>query len=56
MNSTQINDEIMYQITMKYVKEMVDKNFITVKEYNQINAKFNEKYGAKISCLFMENS
>lgn len=48
--------EIVYQITMKYVKQMLDKNLITCEEYHKINEVLETKYSAKISSLFLENT
>ena len=50
-----IKDEIAYQITMNYLKEMLDKRIISQEEYNKISAELKEKYNAKISPLFLEN-
>jgi hypothetical protein len=50
-----IKDEIAYQITMNYLKEMLDKRIISQEEYNKISAELKEKYTAKISPLFLEN-
>lgn len=48
--------EIVYQITMKYVKQMLEKNLITCEEYQKINDELDAKYSAKISHLFLENT
>lgn len=50
-----IKNEIAYQITMKYIKQMLEKNLITEEEYNKLSDEFKEKYTAKISHLFLEN-
>lgn len=50
----QIKNEIAYQITMNYLKDMLDKKIISIEEYNQMMAEFKEKYTPKISSLFFE--
>ena len=50
----QIKNEIAYQITMNYLKDMLDKKIISIEEYNQMMAEFKEKYTPKISGLFFE--
>lgn len=50
----QIKNEISYQITMNYLKDMLDKKIISIEEYNQMMAEFKEKYIPKISGLFFE--
>ena len=49
-----LKNEIAYQITMNYLKDMLDKKIISIKEYNQMMAEFKEKYTPKISSLFYE--
>ena len=49
-----IKNEIAYQITMKYIKQMLEKNLITEEEYNQMMAEFKKKYTPKVSHLFFE--
>ncbi|MGI6568086.1 MAG: SHOCT domain-containing protein [Erysipelotrichaceae bacterium] len=51
-----IKNEIAYQITMNYIKEMLDKRIISIEEYNQIMDELKEKYTPKISGLFFEIS
>lgn len=51
----EIKNEIAYQITMKYIKQMLEKNLITEEEYNKLSDEFKKKYTAKISHLFLEN-
>ena len=51
-----IRNEIAYQITMKYIKEISDKRIISIEEYNQIMDELKEKYTPKISGLFFEIS
>ena len=51
-----IRNEIAYQITIKYIKEMLDKRIISIEEYNQIMDELKEKYTPKISGLFFEIS
>ena len=50
----QIKNEIAYQITMRHLKDMLDKKIISIEEYNQMMAEFKEKYIPKISSLFFE--
>ncbi len=49
-----LKNEIAYQITMSHLKDMLDKNIISIEEYNLMMAKFKEKYAPKISGLFFE--
>lgn len=51
----QIKNEIAYQITMKYLKQMLEKNLISKEEYDKLSDEFEEKYTSKISRLFLEN-
>lgn len=46
--------EIVYQMTMKYVKQMLNEHLITIDEYNKIDAELQQKYSSKISHLFLE--
>lgn len=48
--------EIVYQLTMKYVKQMLEQKIITLKEYIKIDSELKEKYALKISPLFLEMS
>lgn len=56
MKNNQIKDEIVYQLTMKYVKKMLEQKIITLKEYIKIDSELKEKYALKISPLFLEMS
>ena len=49
-----LKNEIAYQITMNYLKDMLDKKIISIEEYNQMMAEFKEKYAPKVSPLFFE--
>ena len=49
-----IKNEIAYQITMNYLKDMLDKKIISIEEYNQMMAEFKKKYTPKVSSLFFE--
>ena len=49
-----IKKEIAYQITMKHLKDMLDKKIISKEEYNQMMDEFKEKYKPAISGLFFE--
>lgn len=51
-----IKNEIAYQITMNYLKNMLTQGIITNEEYNQIMDELKEKYTPKISGLFFEIS
>lgn len=48
-------DEITYQITMKILKELLNKNIITHGEYEKVKIKMLEKYNPKLT-LFTELS
>ncbi len=54
MKNNQIKNEISYQITMKYIKKMLEQKIISFEEYNKINEELKEKYTSKISPLFLE--
>ncbi len=54
MKNNQIKDEIVYQLTMKYVKKMLEQRIITLEEYVKIDSELKEKYALKISPLFLE--
>lgn len=49
-----IKNEIAYQITMNYLKQMLEQEIISVEEYNKMNDEIKEKYTPKISSLFFE--
>ena len=51
-----LKNEIAYQITMNYLKDMLDKKIISIEEYNQMMAEFKKKYTPKVSSLFFEIS
>ena len=50
----EIKKEIAYQITMKHLKDMLDKKIISKEEYNQMMDEFKKKYTPKVSHLFFE--
>lgn len=54
MKNNQLKNEVVYQITMKYVKQMLEKELITCEEYKKVCDKLREKYSSKISTLFLE--
>ncbi len=55
MNSTsQLEQELSYQITMNYLNQMLEKSLITKDEYLKINDELTAKYTLKISTLFFE--
>ena len=49
-----LKNELAYQITMNYLKDMLDKKIISMEEYNQMMAEFKKKYTPKVSSLFFE--
>jgi tyrosine-protein phosphatase YwqE len=49
-----IKNEIAYQITMNYLKDMLEKKIISIEEYNQMMVEFKKKYTPKVSHLFFE--
>lgn len=49
-----IKNEIAYQITMNYLKDMLEKKIISIEEYNQMMDEFKKKYAPKVSHLFFE--
>jgi hypothetical protein len=49
-----IKNEIAYQITMNYLKDMLEKKIISIQEYNQMMVEFKKKYTPKVSHLFFE--
>lgn len=52
--NSQIQNEIAYQMTMKYVKKMLENNLITKEEYTKINDEITAKYSAIMSPLFFD--
>lgn len=50
----QLEQELSYQITMNYLKQMLEKSLITKDEYLKINDELMAKYNLKISTLFFE--
>lgn len=44
-------DEITYQITLKILKDLLNKNTITQEEYEKFKIKMIEKYNPKITYL-----
>lgn len=51
-----IKNEIAYQITMNYLKDMLEKKIISLDDYNQMMDEFKDMYTPKISALFFEIS
>lgn len=51
-----VNNEIIYQITMNYIKQLLENEIISLEEYNQLNEEFVNKYKPIVSKLFYENS
>ena len=49
-----LKNEIAYQITMNYLKDMLEKKIISIEEYNQMMDEFKKKYAPKVSHLFFE--
>lgn len=52
--NNQVQNEIAYQMTMKYVKQMLENNLITSEEYTKISDELKAKYSVIISPLFFE--
>ena len=51
-----VNNEIIYQITMNYIKQLLEREVISLDEYNQLNEEFIKKYKPIVSRLFYENT
>lgn len=49
MNKTEINDELMYQLTMKYADELLKLNVITEEDYATFQSLLLKKYKPFIS-------
>ena len=49
-------NEIIYQITMNYIKQLLENEIISLEEYNQLNEEFINKYNPIVSKLFYEIS
>lgn len=49
-------NEIIYQITMNYIKQLLESEVISLDEYNQLNEEFINKYKPIVSRLFYENT
>lgn len=45
------NREIIYQVTMSYVRRFLRRNLITEEEYHEFNKKMIDKYNPKIGDL-----
>lgn len=51
-----VKNEIIYQITMNYIKQLLENEIISLEEYNQLNEEFINKYNPIVSKLFYEIS
>ena len=51
-----VKNEIIYQITMNYIKQLLENEIISLEEYNQLNEEFINKYHPIVSKLFYEIS
>ena len=49
-------NEIIYQITMNYIKQLLENEIISLEEYNRHNEEFINKYHPIVSKLFYEIS
>ena len=56
VNSMNLQNELMYQITMSIARRMFSEGLMTEDEYRQIDTIFREKYQPKIGTLFVDLS
>ncbi|MBR2087250.1 MAG: hypothetical protein IJ906_08970 [Oscillospiraceae bacterium] len=54
MNSVDLQNELMYQMTMSIARRMFSEGLMTEDEYRQIDTMFREKYQPKIGTLFVD--
>lgn len=48
------NKEIIYQVTMSYVRQLLRRNLITEENYHEFNMRMLEKYNPKIGDLIAD--
>lgn len=48
------NREIIYQVTMSYVRQLLRRNLITEEEYHEFNKKMLDKYNPEIGDLIAD--
>ena len=53
-NSVDLQNELMYQMTMSIARRMFSEGLMTEDEYRQIDTMFREKYQPKIGTLFVD--
>ena len=56
VNSVNLQNELMYQMTMSIARRMFSEGLMTEDEYRQIDTIFREKYQPKIGTLFVDLS
>ena len=54
VNSVDLQNELMYQMTMSIARRMFSERLMTEDEYRQIDTMFREKYQPKIGTLFVD--
>ena len=54
VNSVNLQNELMYQMTMSIARRMFSEGLMTEDEYRQIDTMFREKYQPKIGTLFVD--
>ena len=54
VNSVNLQNELMYQMTMSVARRMFSEGLMTEDEYRQIDTMFREKYQPKIGTLFVD--
>lgn len=54
VNSVNLQNELMYQMTMSIARKMFSEGLMTEDEYRQIDTMFREKYQPKIGTLFVD--
>lgn len=54
VNSVDLQNELMYQMTMSIARRMFSEGLMTEDEYRQIDTMFREKYHPKIGTLFVD--
>lgn len=54
MTKEEAKREIVFQMTMSAARQMLEKGLITEEEYQQFDAKMNEKYRPIFGSLFSD--